>query len=160
MLDFLEVKRITEKVNANKDRFQEIIDETEIGVCVTNSKGIFVACNDAYARNLGYRKDELIGNSFLMVVPEQRQKELAELHEDFIDIQVEIFRNWTIIAKDGTKIDISVDAGYVTFKGEGHKFTFVQPVRRYRDEESERLDKTKHEKDFMSSSSSKPSDAQ
>lgn len=143
MLDFLEAKRITEKVSNNKDRFQEIIEDTDLCVCVTNSKGIFVACNDNYANMLGYKKDEIIGNSFLMVVPEERQKELAELHEDFIDIQVEIFRNWTIIAKDGSKIDISVDAGYTAFNGEGHKFTYVQPIRRYRDEESERRDGTK-----------------
>ena len=143
MLDFLEAKRITEKVNNDKDRFKEIIEDTDLCVCVTNSKGIFVACNDNYARNLGYTKDELIGHKFLMVVPEERQKELAELHEDFIDIQVEIFRNWSVVAKDGTKVDISVDAGYITFDGEGHKFTYVQPIRRYRDEESERRDETK-----------------
>ena len=131
MLDFSDAMRLSKKVKNDKAHYREIIEDTDLCVCVTNSRGNFVACNKHYANMLGYRKDELIGRNFLMVVPEKRQKELAQLHDDFIDIQVEILRNWTIVGKDGHQIDISVDAGYLTLDGEGHKFTFIQPVRHY-----------------------------
>ncbi|TAE45380.1 MAG: histidine kinase, partial [Cytophagales bacterium] len=40
--------------------------------------------------------------------------------------QIEIFRTWEVVNKQGRKMSISVDAGYTDkINGEPHKLTFV-----------------------------------
>ena len=46
-----------------------VFEVTEVGICITNQSGKFADVNNAYCRIYGYRKKELIGKPFTMVLP-------------------------------------------------------------------------------------------
>jgi PAS domain S-box-containing protein len=71
-------------LKASEDRFQEIIEKTPAGVCITNEKGIYEYVNDAYCKIYGYRADELLGKHFTIVVPKEYKSKLIELHDHFL----------------------------------------------------------------------------
>jgi two-component system CheB/CheR fusion protein len=130
MMNLTETQRIKDAVAADPENYKSIIETTDLGVCVTNENGFYVAVNDSYSKITGYSKDELIGNNFLMVVPPDNKDELKEMHDQFIEIQIEIFSEFKIVGKDGKLIHIDVDAGFndQIEGGRPHKFTFIQKV--------------------------------
>jgi len=128
MIDLIETNRLREAIYANPDDVLDIIENTKIGVCITNQATDFVAVNQAYADTYGYTKEELIGNSFLMVVPNVTKDQLKYLHDKFLEEKRELARIWTVVRKTGEEMDISVDTGYseAIFDETPHKITFVQ----------------------------------
>ncbi len=130
MIDLTETKHLREAIYANPDEILSIIENTEIGICITNQEANFVAVNQAYARTYGYTKEELIGNSFLIVVPNTTKEQLKFLHDKFLKEKRELARIWTVVRKTGEEIDISVDTGYSEdiFDKTPHKITFVQKL--------------------------------
>jgi PAS domain S-box-containing protein len=128
MIDILETERIKDEINATPSAVLEIIETTsDIGICITNDQGNFAAVNEAYTKIYGYTKSELIGNSFLMVVPPTNQENMDHLHRKFLKDKKEISREWEVVRKNGERITISVDTGYSEhiLGGGPHKITFV-----------------------------------
>ncbi len=128
MINLIETKKLKEEIYANPDDILEIIEKTNIGVCITNKNADFVAVNQAYANIYGYEKEELIGNSFLIVVPNATKEQLMFLHDKFLNEKRELSRAWTVVRKTGEEMEISVDTGYSeeVFDKTPHKITFVQ----------------------------------
>ncbi|WP_035758223.1 PAS domain S-box protein [Hugenholtzia roseola] len=128
MVNLLTTKRIRDQINATPEQIQEIIDACEYGICVTDENGIFVAVNNRYCEYYGYAREELVGQSFLIVVQNNDQTLLKTLHDKFIDEQREISRTWTVRRKDGSLMNINVDARYTNaLDGKPHKLTFIEP---------------------------------
>lgn len=128
MIDLLETERIKAEISSSPEKVLEIIESTpEIGVCITNDKGNFVAVNTAYTKVYGYSKSELVGNSFLIVVPKHNKENMTHLHNKFIRDKREISREWEVVDKNGNSILISVDTAYseTIFDKTPHKITFV-----------------------------------
>ncbi|MCS6821610.1 MAG: PAS domain S-box protein [Microscillaceae bacterium] len=129
MINLQETERIKQAIEANPQDFAKIIEQTNLGVCITNAEGKFDYVNDNYCRMYGYTREELIGKSFLIVVPPESQQELSELHDKFIKLQVELQRTWEVVRKNGEIMKIYVDAGYTEkIDGKPHKLTFVFPA--------------------------------
>lgn len=131
MLNILKTKEIKQKITDAPEKVQEIIEaEKEIGICITNNKGIYVAVNDRYNEIYGYETGELKGQHFTVVVPEAKQDHLNFLHDKFIENEYEILRNWEVKRKDGKLIKIQADAGFFNtiFDQTPHKLTFVKEM--------------------------------
>jgi PAS domain S-box-containing protein len=103
-------------LKASEDRFQEIIEKTPAGVCITNEKGIYEYVNDAYCKIYGYRADELLGKHFTIVVPKEYKSKLIELHDQFLKEETEIRGEWEVLDKKGEKLFILADAAYIIDK--------------------------------------------
>lgn len=128
MINLILTKELKNKINDKPEEVQKIVDnEQELGICITNSDGKFVHVNQRYLDIYGYTKDEIIGKSFTIVVPEENQEYMKSLHDKFIEDQYEILRQWKVVNKAGETIDIQVDAGWndKIFDGKAHKITFV-----------------------------------
>jgi len=128
MIDLLETERIKSEIAEQPQNVQSIIETSgEIGICITNDKGNFVAVNDAYTKIYGYGKTELVGKSFLIVVPESNRENMTHLHDKFIRDKREIARSWQVVDKAGRVMSISVDTAYSDqiFDKSPHKITFV-----------------------------------
>jgi PAS domain S-box-containing protein len=128
MIDILETERIKEAIaNHPADVLKEIETSDTIGICITNSHGNFVAVNSAYTKIYGYGEEELIGKSFLMVVPPTNKETMDLLHKKFLRDKKEIAREWGVITKGGDTISISVDTAFSDkiFDHTPHKITFV-----------------------------------
>ena len=129
MIDLQETGRIKDAIEKNPENYQQIIDGTKLGICITDENANYAAVNNTYLSILGYERQEMIGKSFLMVVPAPQQGELKELHEEFIELQIEIFEKFEILNKKGQRVGINVDAGFSDkINGKPHKVTFIDPV--------------------------------
>ncbi len=126
MINLLETSRLKDEIEENPSDYEKIIESTDLAICITDKFGNFFEVNQNYCNAYGYTKEELVGNSFLMVVPQETKEELSHLHDKFIEIQLEVFRTWEVVNKQGEKMKISVDAGFTDkINGEPHKLTFV-----------------------------------
>ncbi len=102
----------------------------QLAFCVTDAKGYFREVNDAYLELYGYTREELIGNHFTMVVPEAYRAMLRALHSDFIAGDDELPTQYTVQHKDGSLIEIVVEAVRVEDEDEGtSKLTIIDRLR-------------------------------
>lgn len=129
MINLLETQIIKNNIEANPNDVVNIIEKTNIGVCITDSQGNYAAVNDSYCKIYGYTKADLLGKSFLVVVPGDFHESMQVLHKKFLRDKREIAREWTVLTKSQKPIKISVDAAYSDkiFNKGPHKITFVQP---------------------------------
>lgn len=128
MIDLIETEEVKNKIAANPDDVQQIIEDTTIGICITNSEGNFATVNNKYCEIYGYEREELIGNSFTVVVPDANKENMQVLHDKFLEDKEEISRTWTVKNKAGEEMEISVDTAYSEdiLDKTPHKITFVQ----------------------------------
>lgn len=104
-----------------------LLDIIPIGVCVTDDQGIFVHVNQAYCDLYQYKREELIGNSFTMVVPDEWRARMQELHDLFMGKKYELQGKWDVVDKGGNAKKILSNAAYLP-KSEyagPRKMTFV-----------------------------------
>lgn len=128
MLNVIKTRQLKEQIKKEPHRVKEIIDaETELGICVTDPKGYYKLVNDRYADIYGYNKFEFFGKHFTMVVPKEQHGDLQDKHDQFIQNEYEILRNWVVVRKNGQKINIQADAGFFNtiLDKKPHKVTFV-----------------------------------
>ena len=129
MINLVETQRLKDAIDANPEDYAYIIENTDLAICITTEEGNFFAVNNNYCELYGFERTELVGNSFLLVVPKVTQTELKNLHDKFIDAQIELFRTWEVQRKNGELIKISVDAGYTEkISGSPQKLTFVRKI--------------------------------
>lgn len=127
MINLKETKRIKEALLENPENFQEIIEGTPLAICITGADATFVAVNDNYTKLYGYSREELIGKSFTVVLPEENKKSLEEYHSRFFVDKYEIIRKWVVKNKAGQLMEIFADAGYNDrIKNQPNKVTLVQ----------------------------------
>lgn len=108
---------------------REIIETTPVGICITNQFGIFEYVNPTYTKLYGYEIEELIGEHFTIVVPDDYKAELTRLHDKFMGERFEMRGEWTVLRKDGSQLDILADAAYIVdLEGRPKKVTFVVDI--------------------------------
>lgn len=127
MIDLIETEEIKNKITENPSNVQQIIDKATVGICITNSQGNFALVNAKYCEIYGYASEELIGNSFTIVVPDANKENMQVLHDKFLEDKEEIARTWTVKNKAGEEMEISVDTAYSEdiLDNTPYKITFV-----------------------------------
>jgi PAS domain S-box-containing protein len=105
----------------------DIIDE---GVCITNSEGYFTEVNEAYTKLYGYKREEVIGQHFTMMLPEEAREAATQLHDDFIaGHRVETPAEWSVRNKEGEERIVYVKpARYIDHDGRVYKVTTVSDL--------------------------------
>jgi len=127
MIDLFKTRMIKESINGEPQKLQQIIDDSEYCICVTDPKGYFTAINDNYCKTYEYKREELVGKHFSMVVLDEEKELMRDLHDKFIVNKREISRYWKVKTKAGKILDINVDARWTDQLENGpHKITFVE----------------------------------
>ncbi len=130
MIDLKETKRIKDALLRDPSHFQQIIENTHLAICITNQKAQFVTVNEFYCKLYGYRREELIGNSFIKVLPQENRKTLEAYHARFFVDKYEIIRKWIVKNKGGELMEIFADAGYNDkILQAPHKVTLIQFIK-------------------------------
>lgn len=125
----LEPQALKEYQGILSETLQSIIGATPVGICITNKEQKYVYVNPAYSRLYGYSEKELLGHSFLMVVPPDYQATLSKLHDDFLAGAQELRGEWQVLDKSGSIHFIIADAVRIeTTHKEPLKVTFVVDV--------------------------------
>ncbi len=115
-----------ELLRQGQARSRLIIDSTPVAICITNENGIYEYANPRYQALTEYDATELIGRHFSMVVPQDTEEELTNLHDEFMGRRYELAGRWRIVSKSGRSIPILANAAYVIdIDGEPKKVTFV-----------------------------------
>jgi len=114
----------------NETFYGKIFETANLGICLTDIEGRFVAVNPAYCAIYGYREAELIGQSFTLVVPPENRAQLQTLHDEFLlHKKEEIGTEWEVMRKDGTRIHIYASAGILeNIVGGPYKITTISDI--------------------------------
>jgi PAS domain S-box-containing protein len=113
----------------SEKQLSKVINNTPVGICVTDENGYFIKVNPAYCRLYNYKESELLGKHFTIVVPEEHKKELNQLHRDFIAGGMELRGEWQVVDKNGKEISIIADATAIKdMLGRPQKVTFVMDI--------------------------------
>ncbi|NBB90939.1 MAG: PAS domain S-box protein [Spirochaetes bacterium] len=119
-------------ISPDSNRLWHILGATPVGICITDRHGYFEYVNPVYSRLYGYRPEALLGSHFTVVVPEDSQKQLSELHDAFIAAgggSGELRGEWSVRGSDGTPKVILADAAFIEdTRGEPKKVTFVADI--------------------------------
>ena len=125
----IELRVLDEYQGILSETLQSIIGATPVGICITNKEQNYVYVNPAYSRLYGYPVQEMLGKSFLMVVPPEYQAQLSKLHDDFLNGAQELRGEWQVLDKSGAVHFIIADAVRIlSTSGEPLKVTFVVDV--------------------------------
>lgn len=74
-----------------------------LAICVTDGAGLYVSVNEKYAALFGYEPCELIGSSFLKVIPLDSVRKTEEAYFELIkNVGLEMELGVTKVRKDGT----------------------------------------------------------
>ncbi len=79
-----------------------IFDVSEIGIVVTDHNGRIVRVNDSFVRNYGWKRDDIIGYDFAMLLTPDERKLARDNHEDYIVSGERSSGEMKLIRKDGT----------------------------------------------------------
>ncbi len=115
--DITERKRAEEALKESNDYIETIIKTSGEGILVVNKEGKFEYGNAAFSKILGWPMDELIGESFMKVIPEDMHEFIRTRWEE---IQQGIYNlhEAAIVTKNGSRRDLFVSPNKVKIKGE------------------------------------------
>ena len=139
--------------NRSKRNTENVIKAAPIGICITTPSGHFEMVNPAYCDFYGYQPEELLGQHFTQVVPEESRAVLSALHEEFMqgNENQELRQEWDVVIKNGERRTVITEAARIEADdGEPRKVTFIIDItQRKRLEErlkqaNERLDHLAH----------------
>lgn len=114
--------------NRSKRNTENVIKAAPIGICITNPSGHFEMVNPAYCEFYGYQPEELLGQHFTQVVPEENRAVLSALHAEFMqgNENQELRQEWDVIVKNGGIRTIIAEAARIEAEdGEPRKVTFI-----------------------------------
>ena len=118
------------KAEADYSNIKGLFYLIPVPACITNEDREFEEVNDAYCRLYGYEREALVGESFVVVVPDEAKEELAGRHDDFFRYKHEFSGEWDVVRQNGTSRRVLANAAYIPAPGTGHplKITFVVDV--------------------------------
>lgn len=121
MLDITHQKTLNLNLDLEKRRLDAVLDATVIGVHITDESGKFISVNKSFCDMLGYTADELVGQSFAMLMPENDREAAIQMHKKFIESGVSETYNWSLIKKDGDAIMV-LESGQLLKDPAGRRF--------------------------------------
>lgn len=115
----------------NEKGFSSIVQNSPIGICITDENGNFEFMNKEYCTFYGYSSEELIGEHFTMLVPEENKKFMSTLHDKYIEGKKEVEGEWEVIDKKGNKKTILANATRILGKDQKpKKVTYIIDITR------------------------------
>ncbi len=117
--DITERKRAEEGLKSSEERLKILFEYAPDGIFLHDLKGNFIDGNKAAEQLIGYKREELIGKSFLklnLLPPDQLSKVATSMSED-IPAETAGSAELTLIQKDGTKVPVEINSYQVKIKG-------------------------------------------
>jgi PAS domain S-box-containing protein len=98
----------TQELRKSEEQFRAIAETSIDGVIQSTDEpnpGTLIYVNDAFAKMLGYSKEELLGRSTVSLIPEEDQPKISELAKDMRDLRP-VHGEYRLKHKTGDLIDI------------------------------------------------------
>jgi PAS domain S-box-containing protein len=113
---FKELEIIKNEIASQGEEMLSQVEKFPVGVGVLNEDGTIERVNDSFCKIYGYKKEELLGENFIKIIPEQHKALHKELHKKFMEHNYELVGRWAVRKKDGTTIDVLANAAYILIK--------------------------------------------
>jgi PAS domain S-box-containing protein len=122
-------QQVLDDLKKSEARFRSIIEKCLIGICITDEQGCFEFVNQEYCQIFDYQPEELIGQHFSLVIPDDQKAFLSKRHEEFFKIGNAERNEFTVIDKHGNKKYVVADASLIKdIKGRKRRVTFVEDI--------------------------------
>lgn len=111
-----------------------------LAICVTDEAGLYVSVNEKYATLFGYEPLELIGSSFLKVIPSDSIRKTEETYFELIkNVGMEIELGVTRVRKDGTMLFLSATYSVMQEGGRNYVISTVKDITEQRTQEERQM---------------------
>jgi len=135
-----------DELSDSMNYIETIMNTSVSGIFVVDEQGKFNFGNEAFSRILGWPMDELIGEPFMKVMPEDKH-ELMQKHWDDIQNGITEPYETVIVTKNGTRRDIFVSHKDLKMKGEKRYVVSINDITERKQAEEEKrnylVDKTR-----------------
>ena len=121
-----ERKRLEARLIEGIETYQAAINTTALGFWVVDMQGRFLEVNDAYVRQSGYSRDELLGMRIPDIEARERPEETAARIAKLLDVGYDRFRS-EHRRKDGSCWPVEIVTSYSLVQG-GRLFVFVEDI--------------------------------
>ena len=106
----------------------ELFDKAKQGITIVQDQRIKYA-NSRAAEIIGYTAGEIIDTLFAHYVHPDQLPKVAEIYMQRVaGKEVPTVYDTTVVHKDGSKVDISIKAGIITYQGKPADFAIVDEV--------------------------------
>jgi len=104
----LELERQMAKSEQTESRLAAIVESSEDAIIAKTLDGVITSWNDAAGQLLGYKPEEVLGNSILMLVPPDLHQEEMEILQQLRAGQRIAHRETQRVTKNGVRVDVSL----------------------------------------------------
>ena len=116
--DYDQLTQLKDSLKESEEKFKVITQSTLDIIFIVDITGKLLFFNDSVENILGYRKEELIGESFVKFVPRSEMPHyLDRLKDVFLNKPILNF-NTKIIHKDGHLVDVEINGRLIRINGE------------------------------------------
>jgi PAS domain S-box-containing protein len=110
----IENATLFERLRKSEERYMDLFEHSPDMYHIVNREGIIVSCNQTEADRLGYRKEELVGQSFTKLYPPVYHVEARSLlNETFANNREIMGLEEQMVQNKGELIDVSVSTSLI-----------------------------------------------
>ena len=84
----------------------QIIQRSPIGVAVIDHDGVLRSVNPSFCQIHGYRREELLGRRFTLLLPQPEHNRVMALHLDFLDRSTDMDGERVVLRRDGSMLNV------------------------------------------------------
>ncbi len=134
-----ERKRLAESLTQVEERFKAAFENGSDAMALSDENGVVVAANHAYFELYGYSADEVVGQDYAIIYPEQnREQSRARYQKVFNNLEEFPVSDSKVQHKDGTQHIVEARIGFVTQNGRRtHMLSVIRDLTERRRAEKE-----------------------
>ena len=103
-------KRAEKAIHAGEEIYRSMFQNAANLITLVDKKGIIVDCNSRVEELLGYRQDELIGQSINSIIFSDYLKKLQESSAEIANRGFSFNKEYRMVRKDGKPVDVNVNS--------------------------------------------------
>jgi PAS domain S-box-containing protein len=116
-----------DELRASERRFHSIVDNVNDGFIIHDLHGHILDCNENECQMLGYRKEELVGQS-LSKIDSEKDAGFFEERTRILKETGKVEFDGTHIRKDGAEVQVTVSARMISGEGKGIIQSFIRDI--------------------------------
>ena len=111
--DITERKKIETALRRTEERYRSIFESPLTLIISVDNEGVIIDCNARVQKMLGYLPDEVVGQSMLQFVQREYHTVVQGALNELVTKGIDYNKRYKMIRKDGTAIDVNVNAASV-----------------------------------------------
>ncbi|MEK7670161.1 MAG: PAS domain S-box protein, partial [Bacteroidota bacterium] len=110
----MENTALLDRLKSSEERYMDLFEHSPDMYHIVNAEGFVVSCNQTEADRLGYRKEELVGQSILKLYPPSYHVEARRLLKEIFEMNREVKGlEEQMLTSSGAIMDISVNTSII-----------------------------------------------